>query len=128
MYLSGNFVFGKTVVVKNKSITFFLGGGVATYLGLFGSSAKSDNSVWDGNSFEKVFEYEMMLSDNKVKGFTDAAIQLNLNYWNSLGFRYRQHFSPGLTGTYHYYHTPKSIQGRFVLDSDEFEYLLPGKD
>ena len=124
VYLNGHLAFGKDFTVITKKISVFLGGGATYYSDMFENNIRDGVSVRYGNSFEKVFEYEMVLTDNGVKGFTEFSIQTSLNPRMLIGVMYRYHFNPALKGTYNFYHMKDPPSGLLSLTQRAFSILF----
>jgi hypothetical protein len=124
LYISGHFAFGKQFIIRTKNISVFLGGGITHYFDFLDIQANSSSSVWDGNSFEKVFEYEMSLANEKLKGFAEVSIQTKLNRRILMGLQYRYHFKPAVSGTYNFYHTEIPSNGTLSVTQRAISILF----
>lgn len=124
LYTSGHFAFGKQFTIKTKNISVFLGGGITHYFNFLDIQTNSSTSVWDGNSFEKVFEYEVSLPNKKPKGFTEVSVQTKLNRRILMCLQYRHHFSLALTGTYNFYHTQIPSNGTLSVTQSALSILF----
>lgn len=69
--------FGRRFNVRRKSYMAFLGGGASHLPGVFGSNSKASTRTWDGNSFVKVFEYEVGISKNTITGLLKDLFSCN---------------------------------------------------
>jgi len=118
--------FGRRFDVKRKSFMVFLGGGASHMLDVFGSNSKASTRTWDGNSFVKVFEYEVGISKKTITGFIEGSIQLQPNHWSIIGLRFRSHVTPSLMGQYSFYHTKDPLSGQIELTSNTLSifYLI----
>lgn len=116
LFVSGHFTIGKRFIINSKNISLYLGLGATHYFYFLDIPSKG--------SWAEVFEYEMMLTNNKLKGFAELSVQTDLNPRISIGVLLRYHFKPALTGTYNFYNTTEPLNGTLALTQRALSVLF----
>jgi hypothetical protein len=116
MFVNSNVDVGKKFVIGHFPIYVFIGGGATRYFqNEVLSSATTGNEMYtttgSGNTSEKVFDYNLNLTKNKIKAFGELSIQTEIFRRIMIGIRYQYHFNPALTGTYNFYHSKNASNG-----------------
>ncbi|MEO7990503.1 MAG: hypothetical protein ABI663_13240 [Chryseolinea sp.] len=112
-YLSGQLVFGRSVLIGERNVFFFLGGG-ATIYGNSESSVSSSVSTPSGGWADD-YDYVLYGKEKNLKAFIETSIQTKINNRITMALLYQYHFKSALTGTYNFYNMKDPPSGTLSI-------------
>jgi hypothetical protein len=116
LFVSGHFTMGKRFVISSKNISLYLGGGATHYFYFL--------DIPSEGSWAELFEYEMLLTNSRLKGFAEVSVQTDINPRISTGVLFRYHFKPALTGNYNFYNITEPLNGTLSLNQRAISILF----
>jgi hypothetical protein len=119
-YIGTQLSVGKAFGIGKRSVNFFTGGGFTYYLK---SRDQGRSGTCDDSRCIESFRYELFRKDDKLKGFIESSLQMNVKPWLLVGVRYRFHFTPGLEGNYTFDHIDNPIRGRLQVTQRAFGFF-----
>ncbi|HEU5288996.1 MAG TPA: hypothetical protein VFU05_00040 [Cyclobacteriaceae bacterium] len=127
LYVSVPWAIGKKFMIKEKNVIIFFGGGASYYINLFPGGVSGSVAVENNNSFESLFDYNIVPANNTLFAFAELSCQVELSQRISIGILYRQHFKAALEGTYNFYHVDNPSKWHIVCYAKSSEYSIYGK-
>ncbi|MFZ2905345.1 MAG: hypothetical protein WAZ98_03980 [Cyclobacteriaceae bacterium] len=114
-YGSLQFGIGKNFPLGSRKCSFIISGGATRYFNMFPEGVTGNVGVLnDDNTISTLFYYEMLPS-NKFSAFIECSFQIELARRVTASLSYRNNFNEALTGSYEFYHTPRSSYGQLSL-------------
>lgn len=124
LYASLQFGVGKHFYLEERKFSFVLSGGVTRYFNLFSEGVSGSVGIIDDNNVVSNTFYYEMLPDNKFSSFVEATIQVELSRRIEIGLSYKNHFKAALNGSYEFYHTEQTSNGKLFLTQKAFSVLV----